>query len=262
MASEESLKALDTSDFLFHLASSTVPSTSNSNIVFDLESNVIATVSVLQAAVRQKVRHVVFVSSGGTVYGIPRRNPIDEAHPTDPICSYGIQKLAIEKYLQLFRTMKDLDSIVLRVSNMYGESQSPGGPVGAVTHFTDRALHGKPLEVWGDGGIIRDYVHVDDVAEALISSIAFRGSERLFNIGTGRGVSLKQLIEMIQARTGLEVRSEFKPPRGFDVSENVLDVSRARRELRWAPSITLEAGLDRMIERLRSVRLPSEVSVG
>jgi UDP-glucose 4-epimerase len=262
MASETSLKVLDTSEFLFHLASSTVPSTSNSNIVFDLESNVIATVAVLEAAVRQKVRRVAFVSSGGTVYGIPQRNLIDEAHPTDPICSYGIQKLAIEKYLRLFRFMAGLDSIVLRVSNMYGESQIPGGPVGAVTHFMDRAMHGKPIEIWGDGSIIRDYVHVDDVVEALVSSIAYRGSERLFNIGTGRGVSLKQLIEMIQARIGLELACEFNPPRGFDVGENVLDVSRARHELMWAPSVTLESGLDRMIERLRSARFPIAVSVG
>jgi UDP-glucose 4-epimerase len=250
MASEKSLELLDSAEYLFLLASSTVPSTSNSNIAFDLESNVIATVAVLEAAVKQKVRHVAFVSSGGTVYGILQKNPIDEAHTTDPICSYGIHKLAIEKYLQLFRCIAGLNSIVLRVSNLYGESQNPGGPVGAVTHFTEKALRGIPIEIWGDGGVIRDYVHVDDVVEALVSSMTYRGPETIFNIGTGRGVSLRQLIEMIQSRISAEVAVEFKPPRGFDVRENVLDVSRAHRELQWAPSITLESGLDRMIKKI------------
>jgi len=260
LGSEASLKVLKDSDFLFHLASTTVPANSNSDIDFDLQSNLIATVQVLQAAAREKVRKVVFVSSGGTVYGIPKRNPIDETHPTDPICSYGIQKLAIEKYLHLFRLMSGLAATILRVSNIYGESQSPGGPVGAVTHFIDRAIRGRPIEIWGDGMIIRDYVHVDDVVTALLRSIEYQGTEGLFNIGTGRGVSLKQLVEMIRERIGQEVTIDFKPPRGFDVPENVLDVSRARNELLWSPEITLESALDRMMPRLYPLGVPSKVS--
>jgi UDP-glucose 4-epimerase len=247
IGSEKSLKVLDTSEFLFHLASTTVPSTSNSNISFDLESNVVATVRVLEAAVAARVRRVVFVSSGGTVYGIPRFNPIDEAHPTDPICSYGVQKLAIEKYLQLFRSMAGLDSIVLRVSNIYGESQSSEGQVGAVAHFTSRAIHGKPIEIWGDGSIVRDYVHVDDVVNALLCSIAHRGSGSLFNIGTGRGLSLNELVGMIRERTEQQVTTQYMPSRSFDVKENVLNVTRARKDLKWTSRVAIEAGLDRMI---------------
>jgi UDP-glucose 4-epimerase len=250
LGSENSVKVLGSSDFLFHLASTTVPSTSNSNIMFDLESNVVATVRVLEAAVASKIRRVVFVSSGGTVYGVPRQNPIDETHPTDPICSYGIQKLTIEKYLQLFRSIAGLDTIVLRVSNMYGEWQSSEGEVGAVAHFTDKAIHGRPVEIWGDGSIIRDYIHVDDVVNALAGSVRYRGADRLFNIGTGRGVSLNQLVEMIRARIDQQVTAVYKPSRSFDVRQNVLNVSRARQELMWTSSIALEAGLDRMIGKV------------
>lgn len=251
MDSEESLKTIRRAEFLFHLASSTVPSTSNSDMIFDLESNVIATVRVLENAAG-RVRRIIFISSGGTVYGIPRHNPIDETHPTDPICSYGIQKLTIEKYLQLYRSMARLDSLVLRVSNIYGESQSPVGRVGAIAHFTDRAKNGLPIEIWGDGSIIRDYIHVDDVVDALVSSMQYNGSDRLFNIGTGRGVSIKQLVEMICVRLGRKIPCEYKPSRGFDVKENVLNVTRARSELMWTPSITLEVGLDRMVEKIRA----------
>ena len=246
LGSDKSVKVLESSDLLFHLSSSTVPLTSNSDIMFDLESNLLATVRVLEV-VASKIRRVVFVSSGGTVYGVPKQNPIDETHPTDPICSYGIQKLAIEKYLQLFHSIAGLDSIILRVSNMYGESQSSEGQVGAVAHFIDNAIHGRPVEIWGDGSIIRDYIHVDDVVDALLASVKYGGSDRIFNIGTGRGVSLNQLVDMIRARIEQDVTAIHKPSRGFDVKQNVLNVSRARRELTWRPNISLEAGLDRMI---------------
>jgi UDP-glucose 4-epimerase len=253
IGSEGSIQAIRSSDFIFHLASTTVPSTSNLNIAFDLESNVVATIRILEKAVSEKVRRVIFVSSGGTVYGVPDRNPIGEDQPTNPICSYGVQKLTIEKYLQLFHSMAGLDSIILRVSNIYGESQNANGPIGAVAHFVDRALNGTPIEIWGDGTTTRDYVHVDDVVNALVASLSHQGTARLFNIGTGRGVSLNQLVELVRVRTKTGCSIEYKAARGFDVQTNVLNVSRARHELSWVPTITLEAGLDRMVKRASAI---------
>jgi len=194
----------------------------------------------------------VFVSSGGTVYGTARKRLISEDHPTDPTCSYGIQKLAIEKYLQLFRLTRNLDSIVLRVSNLYGESQDCSRPLGAIAHFTNRAVRGIPIEIWGDGTTTRDYVHVDDVANALLKCISYDGAERLFNIGSGRGVTLTELIEMLQHRFPEPVKVEYLPPRGFDVPENVLDISRAMHELSWGSEVPLEHGLERMIQAARA----------
>jgi len=252
LGTETSAPAMAGAELVFHLASSTYPSTSNLDAVFDLESNLVGSVRMLKTAVECQVQRLIFISSGGTVYGVPRRNPIPEMHPTDPICSYGIHKLAIEKYLHLFRALKDLDSVVLRVSNIYGEFQNLERPLGAVSHFVHRAVSGKPIEIWGDGTIRRDYIHVDDVVDALLKSIFYRGPEHLFNVGSSRSVSLNHLLDLIRQRVAKEIVVSYKPARGFDVQENVLDSSLAQRELAWKPSITLEAGLDRMIESASS----------
>jgi UDP-glucose 4-epimerase len=239
---------MEGADLVFHLASSTYPSTSNSDAVFDLESNLVGCVRMLKTAVECRVQRLIFISSGGTVYGVPHQNPIPETHPTDPICSYGIHKLAIEKYLYLFRALKDLDSVVLRVSNMYGEFQDLERPLGAISHFAHRAVEGKPIEIWGDGTIRRDYIHVDDVVSAFLKSISYQGPEHIFNIGSGRSVSLNDVLDLIRQRVPNRVVVNYEPRRSFDVHENVLDIARAGRELAWEPSVKLEAGLDRVIE--------------
>jgi UDP-glucose 4-epimerase len=247
--------ALSGADLLFHLACSTYPSTSNLDAAFDLESNLVGSVRMFQTAVKCNVRRLIFISSGGTVYGLPQQNPIPETHPTNPICSYGIQKLAIEKYLYLFRELKDLDSVVLRVSNLYGEFQNLERPLGAVSHFTHRAVAGNPIDIWGDGGVRRDYIHADDVVSALLKSITYQGPEHLFNIGSGRSVSLNQLLDLIKQRVGKEIVVNYSPARRFDVQENVLDITRAAKELGWRPSISLETGLDRLLESKRASSL-------
>lgn len=247
LGTPEAASALRQADSVFHLACTTLPSTSNADPGYDLESNLLATVRTLEAAAAVGVRRLVFVSSGGTVYGPARQVPIAESHPTDPICSYGIHKLAIEKYLHVFRVSNRLDSVVLRVANMYGESQDCSRPLGAIAHFTGRAVKGQPIEIWGDGRTLRDYVHVDDVVGALVRAAAYAGKERVFNIGSGRGVSLLQLVEMLRDRISTPVTVKHLPGRDCDVAENVLDIGRARRELAWSPAVTLEMGLERMI---------------
>jgi UDP-glucose 4-epimerase len=247
IGTESSARILQHADYVFHLASTTLPSTSDADMTYDLESNVVATVRILEAAASMRVRRLVFVSSGGTVYGIARQNSIPESHPTDPICSYGIHKLMIEKYLQLMRSKNSLDSVVLRVSNMYGETQDCNRPLGAIAHFTARAVSGIPIEIWGDGTATRDYIHVEDVVNAISAALSYQGAERLFNIGSGRGVSLNQLVEMLQHGLSKPITVEYRSRRGCDVVENVLDISRARHELSWTPGVTLESGLETMI---------------
>lgn len=245
-------RALRHAGLVFHLASTTVPSSSNADIAYDLESNVVATVPTLEAAASMGVQRVIFASSGGMVYGPARESPITESHATEPICSYGIHKLMIEKYLQLFRSRNGLDSIVLRISNMYGESQDCVRPLGAIAHFTERAVSGIPVEIWGDGTTTRDFVHVDDVVNALLKAALYDGADRLFNVGTGHGVSLNQLIGLLRQRLAKPVTVNFQPSRNFDVTENVLDITRAMRELAWAPGISLESGLERMVQAVQA----------
>jgi UDP-glucose 4-epimerase len=247
LGSAASHNLIESAQFTFHLASTTIPATSNTDMVRDLHENAVETLKLLQSFSRFPGR-LIFVSSGGTVYGVSAESPISENHPTDPICSYGIHKLTIEKYLQLFRTVNRLDGIVLRVSNMYGESQDSRKPIGAISHFLNSFLGGKPLVIWGDGSIIRDYVHVDDVVGALISSMNYRGKESTFNIGTGVGTSLNEIIDILRIRLKTPVAVHHEAARGFDVPENVLDIFRAKRELHWVPTISLCTGIDRMVE--------------
>jgi len=243
--------ALEGSEIVFHLVSTTLPKTSNDNVVYDVESNVVGTLRLLELCRRQGVRKVVFVSSGGTVYGVPRSVPIDESHPTDPLCSYGIHKLVIEKYLQLNHRIHGLDYCVVRPSNLYGPRQRLDIAQGAVAVFLDRALRGKPIEVWGDGSVVRDYLFVGDAAEALVRAAAFQGEPRLFNIGSGAGTSLTQLIREIEALLGRPVPVDYAAARVLDVPANVLDVSLARRHLGWAPRTSLAEGLRRTHASMR-----------
>jgi UDP-glucose 4-epimerase len=243
--------ALEGSEIVFHLVSTTLPKTSNDNPVYDMESNVVGTLRLLELCREQRVRKVVFTSSGGTVYGVPRAVPIDEGHPTDPICSYGIHKLSIEKHLQLQRRLHGLDYCVLRPSNLYGPRQRLDVAQGAVAVFLDRALRGQPIQVWGDGSVVRDYLYVGDAAEALVRAAAFDGEPRLFNIGSGVGTSLTQLIGEIEGLLGRPVPVEYAPARPLDVPANVLDASLARRHLGWTPRTSLAEGLRRTHASMR-----------
>jgi UDP-glucose 4-epimerase len=200
---------------------------------------------LLEEAVRAGVRKVVFVSSGGTVYGRPQYVPIDEAHPTDPISSYGIAKLAIEKYLHLFHTLHGLDYAILRPSNPFGERQRVQASQGAVAVFLGKVLKGEPVDIWGDGSVVRDYIYIGDLIAALLAAQRYTGAMRIFNVGSGAGLSLNQLLDGIAQVTGRKAERRYLDARAFDVPANVLAVDRARQELGWTPATAFLDGLAR-----------------
>jgi len=164
--------ALEGMDAVLHLVSTTLPKNSNEDTVFDVQSNLVSTLHLLDAMVAQEVKRIVFISSGGTVYGEPRHLPIDEEHPTNPLVSYGITKLAIEKYLLLYQRMHGLKPTILRVANPYGERQRAETAQGAVGVFLNRALRGQMIDIWGDGSAIRDYIYIGDVADAFVRALS------------------------------------------------------------------------------------------
>lgn len=245
-------QALDGCDVCFHLVSTTLPKSSNDDPLFDVESNVKGTVRLLNHAVSSGVKKVVFTSSGGTIYGIPQTIPIPETHPTDPISSYGITKLAIEKYLHLFSHLHKLDYTTLRISNPYGERQRTRASQGAIAIFLGRVLRGETIDIWGDGTTLRDYVYIGDVTEALMMAAAHSGPERLFNIGSGAGLSLNDVLDEIERATGLKSKRNYAPARGFDVPRSVLSIARAKTGLGWEPRTSFAAGLNRTVAWLRS----------
>jgi len=244
------IMALEGCDVCFHLVSTTLPKSSNADLVFDIESNVLGTVRLLTHAVAMGVRKVIFVSSGGTVYGIPTQVPISETHQTNPICSYGIMKLAIEKYLGLFRQLHGLDYTVLRIANLFGERQRTRASQGAVAVFLGKVWRGESVEIWGDGSVVRDYVYIVDVVNALIAAIDRTGDEHVFNIGSGRGISLNDLLDSIENVTGLSVIRRYMPGRKFDVPVNVLCIARAKQTLGWSPQVNFKIGLRRFADWL------------
>ena len=245
---EDVARAINGCQVIVHLVSTILPQASNENPLYDIESNVMSTLHMLEAARKANVRKIIFASSGGTVYGIPREVPISEHHPTDPICFYGIGKLAIEKYLHLYQVLYGVEYCVLRLANPYGEGQRPYGTQGAVSVFLDKALKGKVIEVWGDGTVVRDYIYIGDAIEAFLKAILYTGEYRVFNIGCGQGRSVTELLKSIETVIGRPVDRKHVSARPFDVPTNVLDISRANKALNWQPQTSFNNGLIRTWE--------------
>jgi UDP-glucose 4-epimerase len=239
--------ALKNCDICFHLVSTTLPSSSNADPLFDVETNIGGTVKLLDHAMKNGVQKVIFISSGGTVYGVPQATPITEDHPTNPICSYGITKLAIEKYLQLYHTLHGLDYTILRLSNPYGERQRTHASQGAAAVFMGKVLRGEEIEIWGDGSVVRDYLYIGDAVRAMIAAVSYPGRERLFNIASGTGISLNEIIAAIEQVTGRKATVTYTPARAFDVPVSVLAIDRARAKLGWAPATPFAEGLRKMM---------------
>lgn len=245
--------ALKDIDVVYQLVSSTVPSTSNNDPIGDVSSNVIDMLKFIQYCVTASVRKIIFPSSGGTVYGLPQKIPIDEAQPSNPICSYGITKLTVEKYLSLYHYLYGLDYTVLRISNPYGPRQNPTGKVGAITIFLDRIIKNIPIHIWGNGEIVRDYVYIYDVAQALYSAQEFDLSEKVFNIGMGKGTTLNELLNKIRQVINYDFQVEYIEGRQVDVTTNILDISRANTILKWQPTVQLEVGIEKTWQWLKTL---------
>lgn len=230
-------------DCVLHLVSTTLPKSSNEDPVYDVQTNIIPSLHMLNAMVDQGVRRIVFISSAGTVYGTPKYIPIDEKHPTEPVVSYGITKLAIEKYLHMFGKLYGLKTVILRVANPYGERQRVETAQGAVGVFLHHALKGIPIDIWGDGSVQRDYIHVSDVAEAFTKAVIYSGQEKCFNISSGTGTSLNDLIGMIKGVVSKSIQVNYKPKRPFDIDVSILSNDLAQKELGWKPKVGMQEGL-------------------
>ena len=227
---------------VIHLVSTTLPKSSNDDMRADLTTNVVQTVALLDMFVAKNIQKVVFMSSGGTVYGNPQTLPVSESHPTEPICSYGIGKLAIEKYLALFKHLHGLDYVVLRAANPYGKGQDPLKGQGIIANFVHKLHHGLPLEVWGDGCIIRDYFDVRDLAN-LTQRALLSEHYGVFNAGSGVGTSINDIINKLGSITKIAPTVVYKEPRLLDVPAIVLNCEKAERTFGWRASVGLETGL-------------------
>lgn len=213
-------------DLVYHLISTNNPTTSNKNIGKDLTDNIEISIKLLEACVKNQVKRVIFISSGGTVYGPDAICPIKEEDVTNPINTYGIQKLTIEKLLYLYEYMYNLDYRVVRLSNPYGPYQRPNGKLGVITTFIYKALNNETIFVYGDGSVIRDYIYIGDAIRGIVTIADDESEHKVYNLGSGVGTSVNDIIKIIERLTGKKLDVKYIAKRSVDVPVNVLDVGR------------------------------------
>lgn len=237
-------------DIIYHLVSTTVPTTSNQQISQELMANVVFTSLLLEACVRCDVKKIIFISSGGTVYGKEIACPLKEDLPTYPISSYGIQKITIEKLLYLYNYLHGLSYKVIRLSNPYGPFQRPNGILGAITTFTYRAIKKQEIIVYGDGEVVRDFIYIDDAIRGILN-IANKESEyNTFNLGSGKGASLNDVIQILRTFFDEELKVDYRVGRKVDVPINYLDISRYEKCFGRLDCLTLEEGIKKTADFL------------
>jgi UDP-glucose 4-epimerase len=219
--------------------------------VFDAEVNVLGSLNLLDSCRQVGVEKVIYISSGGAIYGEPVTLPCDEDHPIQPLCPYGASKYVVEQYLYMYRELYELDYTVLRYGNVYGPRQDPHGEAGVVAIFAGQMVRGETPTINGSGEQERDFVYVGDCARANLLALA-RGSCRAYNLGTGEGTSINRLFELLKAATDYEGEAVHGPAKAGETFRITLDATRARQELGWQPEVSLREGLERTAEHFSS----------
>jgi UDP-glucose 4-epimerase len=219
--------------------------------VFDARVNVLGSLALLQAATSHGVRKLVYASTGGALYGEGHQLPATEDHPINPESPYGASKHAVEHYLYLWKLLHGLDYTILRYPNVFGPRQSPLGEAGVNAIFIGRVLAGQAPQIYGDGTAVRDYLYVDDAAEANVLALTL-GSGETVNLGTGVPTSVNDIVDELRRITGVDIAAVHLPPRPGEVQRIYLDATRARQVLGWEPRVTFAEGLRRTVEWSRA----------
>jgi len=240
-------------DVVYLLAGGSLPDDRGVDGRTQLDATVGATLTFLDSCVEAGVARVLFPSSGGTVYGIPAGLGISEQHPTDPLNAYGVQKLAIEKYLAIYRKFRGLDSIVMRIGNPFGPGQDPLKGQGLIAAVSFKALTNAPIEVWGDGEVVRDFLFIDDLVDCFVSLVDYDGPAKLFNVGAGIGRSVNQVIQAVaKALPAADLNIQRSSGRPYDVPINVLDIGLVMQETGWRPTTGFSEGVAQTVAWCRA----------
>lgn len=243
-------RALQGKDFVFHLIHGTNPPMVNSDIRGDLERTVQPTISLLEECVAENIKRVVYLSSGGTVYGDNGMVASRESDPTIPVSAYGAHKLLIENYLRVFATSLHLDYLIIRLSNPYGPLQPIGKGVGLIVALIDALRNGRTIDIFGDGENLRDYIYVTDAIRAIVRSMTYSGRHKVFNIGSGEGKSINEIVQLLEVTMGAKLKKNVLPARSFDVRKSILDISLAKNELGWHPNTDIHDGIKQTLINL------------
>lgn len=244
-------EALDGIDYVYHFISTTTPVTAENDPSFDIDTNVRGSVALFEACVKKSVKRVFFASTGGAIYGENNVQPYTETSLTQPVSPYAIGKLSIEGYLRYFRRKHGLHSTVFRISNPYGERQSLGSKQGVIPIFLENIYRGRPITVYGDGSMIRDYVYVKDLTRAIASVAQSDFEYEVYNVGSATEVSVNELIAIAKRVTGKEVNVEHIPAPSTFVQSVVLDDSRFVDEFSPFTTTELEDGMKQTYEHIK-----------
>jgi UDP-glucose 4-epimerase len=233
-------------DVVIHMAAQADVRRSVRDPIEDADLNILGTLSVYEAARAAGTQTVLVASSGGTIYGEPRRFPVSESARTRPTTPYGIGKRVLRDYAAFYAQTYGIRSILLALGNVYGPRQDPHGEAGVIAIFLGRMLRGETPVIYGDGTQVRDYVFVDDVVDAFVRSMdsSFGG---VVNIGTGNGTSVVELFRACARTVGYKGEPAFEPSRTGELKASILDVGLAAKELRWKPKTGLKQGLKRTV---------------
>ena len=244
--------ALKNVDYVFHYISTTTPATAIKDPIFEIESNIIGSVKLFQNSIENNVKKIIYPSSGGTIYGNKTINLSRESDPINPVNPYAISKLTIEKYLYYFNYLYGLDYTILRYSNPYGERQNPFGKQGVIPIFLNKIKYGEKPVIYGDGSMIRDYIYIKDLIDATLAVFEKETSEKIFNVGSGMGTSLNELIDIISEVTGKKIMPTYVEDCNTYVPKIILDISKIQNEVGWEQSTQLRAGIEKTWEWLKS----------
>jgi UDP-glucose 4-epimerase len=231
-------------NLIIHTACTTVPENSTINPVHDIETNVISTIKLLESSKKHGVKKIIYLSSGGVVYGNTNEKIINELHPTNPISSYGVTKLMNEKYIQYYSILYNIDYTIFRIANAFGPNQSGKNNQGVIAHWLKKCKENEPLEIWGNENIVRDYIYIDDIVNAITTSINEK-TNGIYNIGTGNGVSLIKLAETILEiiPTKSAIKTVKSNSRLFDIEYNNLDCTLFISKSSWKSKVSLKEGI-------------------
>lgn len=236
-------EAVNGQQYVFHFVSTTTPATAENDPTLDVRTNIASSIELFQHCVDAGVQKVFFASTGGAIYGDQAGTSFSENTLPMPVSPYAIGKLAIEGYLRYFGIKYGLESISFRISNPYGPGQRANKKQGVIPIFLSRLSQGLPLTMLGDGSMVRDYLYVGDAVRMIAQTVGRQSAERVYNIGSGSGTSVRQLLDVVESVTGRVPEVEVKPVPSTFLDRVVLDVDRYRGEFGYDSFVSLEDGI-------------------
>lgn len=240
-------------DFVNHHAAQMDVRKSVEDPLFDADVNVRGSINLIEAARNNGVKHFVYISTGGAVYGEPEYLPCDEAHPINPICPYGASKHTVEHYLYMYKENYGLNYTVLRYPNVYGPRQDPHGEAGVVAIFTGQMLNGEQSIIYGDGENTRDFVFVGDCARANLMALTIDHPSGIYNIGWGKPTSVNQIFEALKDITSYPLPDVHGPAKLGETRFIYLNADKAKKELGWEATVSLEDGLRQTVDYFKQM---------